>query len=565
MVGLVGLVVAACVHTPTDPPHADLVVLDAAITTMNPALPQATALAVRAGRIVYVGEQTRARAFIGPKTEVVHAAGHSVWPGLIDSHIHVMEGALARGVCSLGDAEISLEQAADKIRTCAAEKPGDDWLVVLDVNSANFRTDRRALDRVIADRPLFLWGADGHTGWVNSAGLSRAGITGERDDPEDGRIERDGAGMPSGFLVDGAVSLVTDAIPKPDAAARQLALSQTLPELHAAGITSFMEANADAATVACYVQLARAGGLSARVAFALGSNGANTREEFARLRQLRATVAAQPKLRADLIKLFADGVMEYPTQSAAMLAPYLGADGKPGTQRGRLYLEPDALAAFVLQADREAFGIHIHAIGDRAVRVGLDAFEHARANGSRRSYSMAHLQLIDPDDLPRFAALDVIASLQLLWALPDNYSVAAVLPYIGRERHARLYPAAALLAQSATVAGGSDWNVSSFNPFEAMAIAVSRRNPDKPELGTLGADQRVTLSAILTAYTINAARMLGQEQAIGALAIDKTADLIVLDRRLTDASSADEIASTRVLMTVIDGKVVFRANVVHPK
>jgi predicted amidohydrolase YtcJ len=337
---------------------------------------------------------------------------------------------------------------------------------------------------------------------------------------------------------------------------REKALVEILPQLHAAGITSYMEANTSAQTVQTYVDLARKGGLTARVNIALASDGEATEEEFARLKKLRTLAESQPLLRADVVKLFADGVMEYPTQTAALLEPYQDAQGHPTQNSGRLYYEPKPFADFVSRADQEGFGVHVHAIGDRAVRAALDAFEAARRLGSQRTYSIAHLQLIDPEDLPRFKALNVFASVQLLWAHPENYSVEALLPYIGAQRQARIYPARSLAAAGGTIVGGSDWSVSSFNPFEAIATAISRTNPKEPRRGALGPREIMTLKEMLAAYTIDAARMLGRQQQIGSLEPGKAADLIVLDRRLEESTPADKVRSTRVAYTFGDGRLL---------
>jgi len=267
-------------------------------------------------------------------------------------------------------------------------------------------------------------------------------------------------------------------------------------------------------------------------------------------------VGDQPLLRVDSIKLFADGVMEYPTQTAAMLAPYQSPDGKPRKYSGKLYLAPAAMAAFIDQANADGFNIHVHAIGDAAVRETLNAFTAARAAGNTRSFSIAHLQLIDPADIPRFAKINVLASMQLLWAQPDNYSIDAVKPYIGDERLARTYPARALVASGAVVAGGSDWDVSSFNPFEAMATGMSRTNPKEPARGTLNVDQALNLDEMLAAYTINAARVLDRDQETGSLTVGKAADFVLLDQRLTAKTTADVVRRLKPAQTFFAGNEV---------
>lgn len=544
---------SGCAKQPAQAP-ADLVILGGDIQTMD-GEGRASALAVRDGKIVYVGDDAGVKPQIGANTQVVDAKGMTVLPGLIDSHIHAAEGALGLGGCSLEDQQLTVEAAGKVIRECLTQDQGKSWLVVGEVNSAGFRADHKALDAIVADRPLFLWGADGHTGWVNSKGLAVAGITRTTKDPEDGRIERAASGEPTGFLVDGALGPVLASLDKPTPEQRLQALREILPRLHAAGITSYLEANTTAETVAAYAELARRHELTARVSIALSSEGKATDEEFSRLDGLRRSLANEPLLRADFIKLFADGVMEYPTQTAAMLEPYTDAKGKP-TSHGKLYLEEKAMKQFFRRADQEGFNIHVHAIGDAAVRETLNAIEAARAAGSKRLYSIAHLQSIDPADLARFAQLDTVASLQLFWALPDNYSVDALLPYIGVERQQRIYPARSLWAAGATVAGGSDWDVTSFNPFEAIATGMSRTNPDEPARGALNAKEILTLDELLHAYTINAARLVGRETEIGSIAPGKAADLIVLDRRLSAQSTAEDVRATKVTNAFLAGRAL---------
>jgi predicted amidohydrolase YtcJ len=554
----VALTAFACTQRPPAE-VADVVILDAAIVTMDPAQPQASALAMRDGKIAFVGDNESAQKWIGERTRVVRAAGATVLPGLIDTHIHLMSGALSLDSCTFADAQLALPEVAAIIRECVARTPGEGWVVVQDLNAAGFQADRKALDAVVPARPLVLWAADGHVGWANSAALSRAGITRNTADPVDGRIERDRKGEPTGFLVDGAMTLLSRHLEKPAPEQRERLLSRALHDLAAAGVTTFMEANADAETVATYVALASKKQLAARVNFALESSGESTDQEFARLKELRERAQTQPQLRADMIKIFADGIIEYPTQTAAVLEPYLDAGGRPTRNVGPTYHEPEALAQFVMRAATEGFGVHIHAIGDRAARVALDAFARARQQGSQRRYSIAHLELVDPAEFARFRELDVIASLQLQWAEPDNYTVEAALPYIGAERQARLYPARSFIAAGATIAGGSDWNVSTFNPFEAMGTAVSRANPKEPQRGVLGADQALRLSEMFPAYTINAARMLGRDAEIGSLQAGKAADVVVLDRTLNDNSSVEQIRGTRVRTVFVNGTVLVEA------
>ncbi len=553
---LVTILVASCT-SPEPQKVAELVILDAHIVTMNAAGAEAQALAVSGGKVAYVGDDSHAQAWIGKDTRVLKLKGESVLPGLIDGHIHLMEGSLDLDLCSLDDARLTVAEVAPIVRDCSARSPGKQLLVVAGLNTADFHADRSRIDAMLPNRPLLMYSSDGHSAWANSAALKLAHIDRKTKDPESGHVERDSKGEPTGYLIDDAVGLVADIVSKPTEEKRQQMLLRGLHDITADGITTIMEANTSAETVKTYVELARQGRLHTRVTMALGSEGEATDAEFARLRELRALAESQPGVRADIIKLFNDGVMEYPTQTAAMLEPYLDAKGKPTKNSGPLYHEIGPLTTFIRRADAEGFGVHIHAIGDRAARVGLDAFADARAHGSKRSYSMAHLELVDPTDIPRFKELDVIACLQLFWAYPDNYSVDAVLPYIGKERQSRLYPARSFIAAGATIAGGSDWSVSTFNVFDAIAVAMSRTNPTGAKPGVLGEGEKLTLREMLTAYTINAARMLKRESEVGSLEVGKAGDVVVLDRHLDDASSVEDVRSTKVAYTFTDGVMRF--------
>ena len=551
---LLALVLSAC-GARYEHATADLVVRNADVRTQDAAAPAATALAVRGDRIVYVGDERGIGEWIGPGTRVIDAGGNTALPGLIDTHIHAAEAALSLGGCTLHDKQLEIADAAATIRACVAADKTSTWIVINEVNPAGFRANRHDLDVIERDRPLFLWGSDGHTAWVNTRGLELAGITRKTPDPDDGRIERDAKGDATGFLVDAATDLALSKMEKPTAARRLDALRKVLPLLHATGITSYLEANTDEPTVDAYAELAKLHQLSARVTVAFETSGENSAAEFTRLESLRARLA-DPLFRADFIKLFADGVLEYPTQTAALLEPYNDASGKPGKSTGKLYIAPAEMSAFIADAGKRGFNIHVHAIGDGAVRETLDAFAAARAAGSRQLFSIAHLQLIEATDIPRFARLGVYPSLQLLWAQPDNYSIEALTPWLGASRMGRQYPARSLVDSGATVAGGSDWDVSSYNPFEAMATAMSRKNPEQPERAPLNPREAMSLDEMLAAYTINAARLMGREREIGSLSVGKFADIIVLDRRLSAQTGAADVRETKPTLVIFNGRDV---------
>jgi predicted amidohydrolase YtcJ len=553
--GLIIVVLAGC---QTFRPGADLILLDASINTQDPTLPHAQAIAIKAGRIVAIGTNQHVLQWQSQNTQVTKLNGKMVLPGLIDSHIHSIEGALAMNACSMDDEKLTIEQISEKIKLCDSQQPGDDWLQVLNVRGVGTLLDRHILDGIIAHRPLWLVSTDAHLAWGNNKALELAGVDKNTLSPTSGFISHAANGEPTGLFRDGATALVSKHIPPMPLQQRVDALSITLKQFHQAGITAFLEANSNAQSIETFCALYQQGKLSATVTLALGSEGTADEAEFTRLGDLRKQ-AEQCGIKADTIKLYADGVMEFPTQTAGLLSPYLDASGQVTDNSGALYLPPSQLILFSLMAVQKGFSLHVHAIGDGAVREVLDAFTAVRQQlpSSHSRLSMAHLQLIDPADYARFAQLDVIASLQLLWAQPDEYSVDAVAPYLGAARQQQTYPAASLLKQGATLAGGSDWNVSSFNPFDAIAIGQSRTNLYNPAYGSLNIAEALSTEQLLSAYTINAAKVLGQQNNIGSLQVGKQADLIVLAAPIDNNSSAADIVATEVLLTLIKGQVVF--------
>ncbi|GAA0355690.1 amidohydrolase [Bowmanella denitrificans] len=555
------LLLAGCAsHSTTQTISADWVIQGGHILTQDPAQPLATALAIKGGKILLVGKDAELEPLIGPQTKVTRLKGQTLLPGIIDSHIHSIEGALALQACNLQDQAMTLSALAEHILQCDKDYPGE-WLEVLNLPSVGVDVDRWQLDRILPQRPLFIISTDGHTGWANSLALSLAGIDSQTTAPNDGRIVKDANQQPTGMLIDGATALISQHIPKPSLHQRKSALVKALQGFYQAGITAFLEANSNDSSIETFCALSAEGRLQAKVNLALGSKGQASEQEFTRLLALRAK-AESCGLMADTIKLYADGVMEYPTQSAALHSPYLHNEEHGPDWAGKLYIPPPQLQDFVLMAQQRGFSVHIHAIGDAAIGESLDAFARARAQRPDKPvrFSITHLQLIASNDLPRFAQLDVLASMQLLWAQPDEYSVDALQPYLGKARHGQIYPAASLWRAGAAIAGGSDWNVSDYNPFAAMAVAISRQNLQEPERGTLNAKERLPLPVLLNAYTQQSARLLGMDSRIGQLKAGMNADLIILDRSLDSAISAAALAQVSVQMTLIDGNILYNAS-----
>ena len=534
------------------PPAATLVLRGGIVRTLDPARPRAEAVAVSGSRIVFVGDAAGAARYIGPATRVVELDGRTVLPAFQDSHVHLVTGGVELGLCDLNDLS-SRDEVFGRVKEYAAAHPGEPWIVgggwALPVfPGANPR--KEDLDRLVPDRPACLSAADGHSVWVNSAALRLAGITAATPDPPGGRIERDaGTGEPAGTLRESASQLVEKHVPPlgPEAYRAGLLRAQALANRF--GITSIIEASASKEILDAYAELDRRGELTVRV---LASIRVDPRrppaEEAARLTKLRDAYRT-PHLKATMAKIFADGVLE--SHTARLLEPYLD---RPG-DRGPLDIEPAAFGRLASALAAADFPLHVHAIGDGAVRETLDAVEEAiRVTGRRfLRHHIAHLELIHPADLARFAALGVTANVQALWAYPDAYVTDLTVPIIGPERSARLYPIGGLLRAGARIAGGSDWSVSSLNPLDAIQVGVTRRGPgDGPGPAWLP-EEAAPLEALLAAYTVNGAWLSGDEDLRGIVAPGRLADLVVLDRDLF-AVPASDIHAIRVLMTLFEGR-----------
>jgi predicted amidohydrolase YtcJ len=539
---------------------ADLALLHGRIHTEDARRSVAQAIALRGNAILAVGTDQAIAGRIGAQTRVVDLHGRVVLPGIIDAHTHPAESAQDQGKCNLGDEMLGTAAVKAKVAACLQKSAGESsWFEVVQVNPSGLTLTREDLDSLLASRPLILNGSDGHTVWANSAALKAAHITVATQDPPGGRIERDAAGHPTGTLRDNANDIVLDVVPRQDLEHEAAQLARALDAMRATGITSVQDASVDEHAMQIYKRLYDGRRLDMRVrgCFHLQDLHEPAESLIDRAVAFRARWAVDADfLRADAVKIFADGVIEYPSQTAALLEPYLDGHGHPTSNRGPSYFTQDNLNRIVSGADAAGLTVHVHAIGDRAVRAALDAFAYSRQHNGRVDGrdQIAHLELIDPADFPRFKELGVIANFQLLWAERDDYIVKSTLPYLGPERSRYLYPARSLRDAGARIAGGSDWSVSSFDAFEAMEHAITRAQArgKKPLLP----EQSITIQDAVDAYTINAAFALKQERTTGSLEPGKRADLIVLDR---DVFAIDpwDLHETRVLETYLDGRLVY--------
>jgi predicted amidohydrolase YtcJ len=553
------LVLSACRTGPKSaegPSPADLVLRDAVVYRVDAARSWASAVAVRGGRIVYVGSDSLPPGLIGPETEVVELRGKMVLPGFQDGHIHPIDSGVELGDCTLYDLT-SASAITDSIRACARAHPdaawvrGGGWQLPI-FNGAN--PSAALLDRAVPDRPALMYAADGHSAWVNSRALALANITRQTPDPAHGRIERDPkTGLPSGTLREDAVSLVAKAMPERTAAELAAGLERAERLANRFGITTVFSASTDEAGLRTFAEADRKGTLTFRVVAAIHLEDPLPDSLLSKLGDLRSRYAT-PRVRPTAVKLFADGVIE--SHTAALLQPYLDRKG----DSGRPIYDPVRLKNLALELDARGFQIHVHAIGDRAIRMTLDAFAYARTrNGAHDArHTITHLELIDPVDIPRFRDLGVIPDFQALWANGDEYLTRLTEPALGPKRTRWLYPIASVVRSGAVVTGGSDWSVSSLNPLDAIETGITHQQLDQPQQRPWNPAERVDLATMIAMYTINAAYQSHLERETGSIEAGKLADLVVLDRNLFELPSR-EIHRVRVLRTILQGKTVYRA------
>ena len=539
--------------------HADLILAGGRLFTADPAKSWAEALAVEAGRIVALGGTRDVKPLIGPRTRVIDLRGRTVTPGFGDAHVHPTHAGLARIRCELHGAR-GRDQYLEIVGAYARAHPEVEWVLGGGWSLADFPGGlprREDLDRVVPDRPAFLPNRDGHDAWVNSRALEIAGITRDTPDPEDGRIARDADGTPLGTLHEGAMDLVGRHVPPATGQDLRNALLESQRYLHSLGITAWQDAWVTAEDQAAYLALAGSGELTARVVGALWWDRSRGLEQIA---ELEAPPAARPGGRdnATSVKIMVDGIIE--NQTAAMLQPYFDTHGLITDTAGLSFIDPETLKAAVVRLDALGFQAHFHALGDRAVREALDAVEAARAaNGwSDTRPHLAHLQVVHPDDLPRFRRLGALANAQPYWAVHEAQMDDLTLPVLGAEVAHRQYPWRSLRRHGATLVMGSDWSVSTPDPLLQVEVAVTRVSDEsRGERPPFLPEERLELVDALTAFTAGSAYANHLDET-GSLAVGRLADLAILDRDLFDMR-AGPIGETRVLATFVEGVAVHEA------
>jgi predicted amidohydrolase YtcJ len=540
---------------------ADLLFVGGPVLTMGPARARATALAVRDGRILDVGHDLDH--LRGARTEVVDLRGRVLMPGFQDAHIHAVFGGVELGQCNLAGT-VEVDGYLATIRAYADAHPGLDWIVGSGWAMESFPDGvptRDLLDAVVPDRPVFLSNRDHHGAWVNTVALDRAGVTGTTVDPADGIINRDADGEPVGCLQEGAASLVGRLVPPVTRADLSAGLIRAQRLLHSRGITAWQDAWLGGSDgypdpSEAYLAAALDGSLTATVRGALWWDRDRDADQIADLVARRERLTAG-RLTCATVKIMQDGVAENFT--AAMTEPYLDRCGHPTANNGLSFVDPAALTEYVTALDALDFQVHFHALGDRAVREALDAVEAARrANGFRDTRPhLAHLQVVHPADVPRFARLGAAANIQALWAAHEPQMDRLTIPFLGPRRAALQYPFGDLMRSGATLAAGSDWPVTDPDPIQGIHVAVNRVLPggDAPPFLP---EQRLDLATALAAYTAGSAYVNHRDDS-GSLVTGNVADLVVLDRD-PFAGPSDQIGATTVALTYVDGRRVYSAD-----
>jgi predicted amidohydrolase YtcJ len=531
---------------------ADLALTGGKVFTADAALTVAEAVAVRDGRIAWVGPASEATAYVGRATRVLDLEGRTVVPGFQDAHCHPAESGVELGRCFLNDAH-SREACLETITAYAAEHPELEWVAGSgwSIDSFENGTPSRAdLDAILPDRPAFFENRDGHGAWVNSRALELAGITKDTPDPSGGRIERDVAGQPQGTLHEHAADLVSDLLPPTTQDEWETGILRAQALYHELGLTAWQDASIyTEAQLAAYKAVAGRGELTMRTEGNLLWERGGAENQVERLLAARAE-ASVGRLRIRGAKIFVDGVLENFT--GALLEPYVGTDNY-----GISMFAPEELERAVVLLDAHGFQVHLHTIGDGAVRDALDAVEAAaRANGGRDArHHFAHLQLIHPDDLPRFAELGVVANVSPLWACHSGYVDDLTEPFIGPERSARMYPFGSLLRAKARLAFGSDWSVSTPDPLPQLEVAVTRISPETRDLEPLLPEEAIDLPTALRTFTAGSAYVNCLDET-GTIEPGKLADLVVLDRDVLDPG-AGPLGDAKVLLTLSEGEAVY--------
>lgn len=552
----------------------DLVLINGKIFTANAQQEHVQALAIEGDHIQAVGTNQTIKKLINKNTQVIDLKGKSVFPGMIDSHSHAVLGGIQLGSADLLDEILSTDEIEKKVNDFHTKglTLSDGTLKVLGVNGAAWvhadELNQRFNQGQWHEAPLALMGSDYHTGWANDVVLKKAGINKQMieslpkaEQHNYGRLKN---GEPNGLLVDAAWDKVSSSLPKYTEQEVDQATERAVAYNNRYGITAWMDPAANVTpsdsifsivptetTVGIlpgYKNLSQQGKLNAHVVALLVMNSKSTPKDIEVINKVRQQFQNVDHLYMSGVKIFADGILRYPMQSAAVLQPY-----KNSNKRGELLVDENHFGELVTALDKQGLIVHVHAIGDRAVRETLNAVEQARQKQqSNIGHSITHMQLVSAEDIPRFKALNVYPSMQLAWAAADEYRIPPVKPYIDEKAFELMYPVQSLKKAGAIIAGASDWPDSPPNPWLSIQQGITREG----SYGVLNANERLERKDMFYAYTLNAAKLIGLSNMIGSLENGKKADFIILDRDVFNTPT-HQLKDTEVLKTYFGGKLVY--------
>jgi predicted amidohydrolase YtcJ len=538
---------------------ADRVLLNGAVYTVDAERSWAEAVAIKDGKIIYVGDNEGAGAYISTESEIFDLVGQMLLPGFHDSHVHILTGIMDEDECDLLRIPTA-EEVAVKLKECTelAGIGDDGWIIGGGWGEwlwPEANPQKGILDILYPDRPVYLESSFGHGAWINSKAMEVVGIDANTPDPEAGVIEHDPeTGEPSGTLRDSAMMLVQTHLPPLSLEQLTNRVRAAVDYAHSFGITAVIEPGVDEEVLEPILNLADTAGLDIRAVTSLSpiswNPGTFDDDVFAFLEGREQW--RRENIDVDSVKIYMDGVIEYGT--SPLLEPY--EDEHYGS--GEFFYEQDDVDRYFQYFDEIGIQIHVHAIGDAAIRRALDGFEAMRAaNGmSDNRHQIVHLQLIHEDDRPRFGELNVGAVFQSLWAYPDPAALELDVPMLGKERTWQMYPIRSIHETGGRIVGGSDYWVTDINPLLAIETAITRQDPWTNEGPLLNADERVDLATMIEAYTINGAYQMKLDDVQGSIEVGKRADLVVLDRNLFEIP-ASEISEAKVMMTIFNGKTVY--------
>lgn len=535
----------------------DLIVVNGRVYTANEDGAFAEAVAIQGNRILRVGSTRDISRLKRAQTLVVDAKGGAVLPGFDDGHAHLLEGGLALGTIDLRQLT-TLDAVTREIEMWARLHPEAEWIVGSGWRYEMFPgglPTRQLLDRVTGQRPAFLTSYDGHTGWANSAALAAAGISKTTADPAHGLIARDSrTGEPAGTLKETAMALVAERMPAPSRAARLAALRSSIRHAHRLGITSVQNAGSRAEDLPLYDELRRTGALDLRIYDALTIDAPMSAAELDALDALARRYPDDPMLKTGAAKIVVDGVVA--ARTAALLAPYAGQPEHAGEPR----FDQAALTTLVTELDRRGWQLQLHTVGDRAVRMALNAIEAAvEANPvpeRGRRHRLEHIETIDPADVKRLGALGVVASMQPYLALPTPGEPSLWMDNLGPVRAGHGWLFGSLHKSGARLVFGSDWPVSTADPLLGLHVAVNRSTLDGQPAGGWLPGERLPLAQAVDAYTRHAAWASFDDHRKGVIAPEMLADLVILSKDIF-AEPMASIADAEVELTIFDGHIVY--------